>query len=235
MKIVILCGGLGSRLSEETKLKPKPMVKVGNMPILSHIIKIYEKFGYNEFYIALGYKGHVIKKYFSKLKTKSKFHLINTGAKTLTGGRLLRLKKYFKKDENFMLTYGDGLSGQNISKLVKFHLKNKKIATMTIVRPPVRFGEVKINKNIIKRFREKPQISSSWINGGFFVFNSKIFDLIKNDQTMLERKPLEKLSQKRQLCGFKHYGFWQCMDTLRDKKFLENIYKKNKKKSPWLI
>ncbi len=235
MKIVILCGGLGSRLSEETKLKPKPMVKVGNMPILSHIIKIYEKFGYNEFYIALGYKGHVIKKYFSKLKTKSKFHLINTGAKTLTGGRLLRLKKYFKKDENFMLTYGDGLSGQNISKLVKFHLKNKKIATMTIVRPPVRFGEVKIHKNIIKRFKEKPQISSSWINGGFFVFNSKVFDLIKNDQTMLERKPLEKLSQKGQLCGFKHYGFWQCMDTLRDKKFLENIYKKSKKKSPWLI
>ena len=225
MKIVILCGGLGSRLSEETKLKPKPMVKVGNMPILSHIIKIYEKFGYNEFYIALGYKGHVIKKYFSKLKTKSKFHLINTGAKTLTGGRLLRLKKYFKKDENFMLTYGDGLSGQNISKLVKFHLKNKKIATMTIVRPPVRFGEVKIHKNIIKRFREKPQISSSWINGGFFVFNSKIFDLIKNDQTMLERKPLEKLSQKGQLCGFKHYGFWQCMDTLRDKEILESKIK----------
>ena len=231
MKIVILCGGLGSRLSEETKLKPKPMVKVGNMPILSHIIKIYEKFGYNEFYIALGYKGHVIKKYFSKLKTKSKFHLINTGAKTLTGGRLLRLKKYFKKDENFMLTYGDGLSGQNISKLVKFHLKNKKIATMTIVRPPVRFGEVKIHKNIIKRFREKPQISSSWINGGFFVFNSKIFDLIKNDQTMLERKPLEKLSQKGQLCGFKHYGFWHCMDTIRDKESLNKIWDEGK--APW--
>tara|TARA_Y100000992_G_scaffold102693_1_gene66773 strand:+ start:1020 stop:1727 length:708 start_codon:yes stop_codon:yes gene_type:complete len=235
MKIVILCGGLGSRLSEETRLKPKPMVKIGNMPILMHIIKSYEKYGFNEFFLALGYKGYVIKKYFSKLKSKSKFHLINTGAKTLTGGRLLRLKKYFKDNENFMLTYGDGLSGQNIKKLVNFHKKNKKIATMTVVRPPVRFGEVKIQSNLIKQFKEKPQISSSWINGGFFVLNSKIFKLIKNDQIMLEREPLEKLSKMKQLCGFKHHGFWQCMDTLREKKFLEEIFKKKKKKSPWLI
>ena len=235
MKVVILAGGLGTRLPEYTKKVPKPMVKIGNMPILTHIIKIYEKFGFNDFYIALGYKGYVIKKYFSKIKTKSKFHLINTGAKTLTGGRLLRMKKYFKKNENFMLTYGDGLSGQNIKKLVNFHLKNKKIATMTVVRPPVRFGEVKIKNNVIKKFKEKPQISSSWINGGFFVFNSKIFDLIKNDRTMLEREPLEMLSKRGQLSGFKHYGFWQCMDTLREKKFLENIYKRNKSKSPWLI
>ena len=229
MKIVILCGGLGSRLSEETRLKPKPMVKIGNMPILMHIVKSYEKYGFNEFFLALGYKGYVIKKYFSKLKSKSKFHLINTGAKTLTGGRLLRLKKYFKNNENFMLTYGDGLSDQNIRKLVKFHQKNKKIATMTIVRPPVRFGEVKIKNDIVKSFREKPQITSSWINGGFFVFNSKVFDLIKNDHTMLEKEPLENLSKKGQLCGYKHHGFWQCMDTLRDKNFLENIYKKKRK------
>ena len=134
-----------------------------------------------------------------------------------------------------MLTYGDGLSDQNIRKLVKFHQKNKKIATMTIVRPPVRFGEVKIKNDIVKSFREKPQITSSWINGGFFVFNSKVFDLIKNDHTMLEKEPLENLSKKGQLCGYKHHGFWQCMDTLRDKNFLENIYKKKRKKSPWLI
>ena len=235
MKTVILCGGLGSRLSEETKLKPKPMVKIGKLPMLMHIIKIYEKFGFNEFYIALGYKGHIIKKYFKNLKSNSKFNLINTGAKTLTGGRLLRLKKYFEDNENFMLTYGDGLSGQNIKKLIDFHLKNKKIATMTVVRPPVRFGEVKIQNNLIKKFKEKPQISSSWINGGFFVLNSKIFKFIKNDKTMLEKEPLENLSKKKQLCGFKHYGFWQCMDTLREKKFLEKIYKNKKKNSPWLV
>ena len=223
MKVVILCGGLGSRLSEETRIKPKPMVKIGNRPILSHIIQIYESYGYKEFFIALGYKGYVIKKFFSKKKSKSKFHLIDTGAKTLTGGRLLRLKKYFKENENFMLTYGDGLTSQNINKLVKFHLKNKKIGTMTVVRPPVRFGEVKMRNNSVNSFKEKPQSTSGWINGGFFVFNSKIFKFIKNDFTMLEKQPLESLSKKGQLMGFKHYGFWQCMDTLRDKKFLKNI------------
>ena len=234
MKVVILCGGLGSRLSEETRIKPKPMVKIGNKPILNHIINIYESFGYKEFYLALGYKGHIIKKYFANTKHKSKFNLISTGGKTLTGGRLLRLKKYFKKNENFMLTYGDGLTSQNLNNLIKFHLKNNKIATMTVVRPPVRFGEVKMKNNLINSFKEKPQSSSGWINGGFFVFNSKIFEFIKNDKIMLEREPLEKLSKIGQLVGYKHYGFWQCMDTLRDKKFLESIYKKNKNKSPWI-
>ena len=232
MKVIILCGGLGSRLSEETRIKPKPMVKIGNKPILSHIIKIYENYDFKEFFLALGYKGYVIKKYFSKKKSHSKFNLINTGATTLTGGRLLRLKKYFKKNENFMLTYGDGLTGQNLKNLVKFHLKNNKIATMTVVRPPVRYGEVKMNSNLIRSFKEKPQSSSGWINGGFFVFNSKIFEFIKNDNTMLEREPLERLAKKGQLVGYKHYGFWQCMDTLREKNLLNKIY--NSKKAPWV-
>ena len=232
MKVIILCGGLGSRLSEETRIKPKPMVKIGNKPILSHIIKIYENYDFKEFFLALGYKGYVIKKYFSKKKSHSKFNLINTGATTLTGGRLLRLKKYFKKNENFMLTYGDGLTGQNLKNLVKFHLKNNKIATMTVVRPPVRYGEVKMNSNLIRSFKEKPQSSSGWINGGFFVFNSKIFEFIKNDHTMLEREPLERLAKKGQLVGYKHYGFWQCMDTLREKNLLKKIY--NSKKAPWV-
>ena len=152
----------------------------------------------------------------------------------MTGGRIKRAKDYIN-GEPFLLTYGDGVGNIQIDKLISQHKKSKKIATMTVVRPPVRFGEVKIQSNLIKQFKEKPQISSSWINGGFFVLNSKIFKLIKNDQIMLEREPLEKLSKMKQLCGFKHHGFWQCMDTLREKKFLEEIFKKKKKKSPWLI
>jgi len=235
MKVVILCGGLGSRLSEETIVKPKPMVEIGNKPIVEHILNIYKYYGFKHFILALGYKGQIIKKFFNKKKNKDiKIDLINTGAKTLTGGRLLRLKKYFNKNEDFMLTYGDGLSSQNISSLLKFHKKKKKIATMTVVRPPVRFGEVKLKGNLITSFKEKPQVSSGWINGGFFVFNSKIFKFIKGDQTMLEREPLEKLSKINELTAFKHYGFWQCMDTLRDKKLLNDIYKIKKNKSPWI-
>ena len=231
MKIVILCGGLGSRLAEETHAKPKPMVKIGNKPILSHIIKIYENYGFREFVLALGYKSHIIKKYYSKKKLISKVHTIYTGKNTLTGGRLLRLKKYFKKGENFMLTYGDGLTNQSIKKLKNFHLKHRKIATMTVVKPPVRFGEAVLKKNKIKKFREKPKNISGWINGGFFVFNYKIFDFIKGDKIMLEKEPLEKLAKLGQLMAFKHLGFWQCMDTMRDKNFLQKLYKT--KKAPW--
>ena len=154
--------------------------------------------------------------------------MVDTGTNTLTGGRLLRLKKFFREGENFMLTYGDGLSNQNLKKLLKFHLKHKKIATMTVVRPPVRFGEVKLKGNLVSRFKEKPQSSTAWINGGFFVFNYKIFDFIKNDKIMLEREPMEKLQKIKELYGYKHTGFWQCMDTLRDKNYLNKLYKSNK-------
>ena len=230
MKTIILCGGYGTRLSEETKIKPKPMVKIGKYPIVEHIMHSYKNFGFNDFILALGYKGYFIKRYFKKKKI-SRVSLIDTGVKTLTGGRLLRLKKYFKPGENFMLTYGDGISNQNIKKLYNFHKKNKKIATMTIVRPPVRFGEVEIKKNLVTRFKEKPQSTKGWINGGFFVFNYKIFEFIKNDQTMLEREPMERLL-KKQLVAFKHKGFWQCMDTLREKNYINNLFKNNK--LPWL-
>ena len=232
MKTVILCGGLGSRLAAETKTIPKPMIKIGNKPILSHITDIYEKNGFKEFIFALGYKRHVIKKYYFKKKFKSKIQKIYTEKNTLTGGRLLKLKKYFKKGENFMLTYGDGLTNQNIKKLLSFHLKHKKIATMTVVRPPVRFGKVILRKNKIKSFREKPQNTTGWINGGFFVLNYRIFDFIKDDYVMLEREPLQKLVNLGQLMAFKHTGFWQCMDTMRDKKFLNKLYRT--KKAAWI-
>ena len=226
MKTVILCGGYGTRLSQETRIKPKPMVKIGNIPILQHIMNIYSKHGFDNFILALGYKGYFIKKYFKNKNNNLK--LVDTGINTLTGGRLLRLKKFFKEGENFMLTYGDGLSNQNLKKLLKFHLKHKKIATMTVVRTPVRFGEVKLKGNLVSSFKEKPQSSTAWINGGFFVFNYKIFDFIKNDKIMLEREPMEKLQKIKELYGYKHTGFWQCMDTLRDKNYLNKLYKNNK-------
>ena len=230
IKTVILCGGLGTRLSEETKIIPKPMVKIGNIPILCHILNIYSKYGFNDFLLATGYKSKIIENFFKKRKSNYNVKTIYTGKNTLTGGRLLRLKKYFKKNETFMLTYGDGVSNQNIKELLKFHLKNKKIATVTAVRPPVRFGELSINKNFVKSFKEKPQITGSWINGGFFVFNYEIFKFIKGDSVMLEKYPLEKLSKKKQLIAYKHKGFWQCMDTMRDKKYLNSLIKSNKAK-----
>jgi glucose-1-phosphate cytidylyltransferase len=229
MKVVILCGGLGSRLSEETKKIPKPMIKIGKMPILSHIIKIYEKFGFTEIILATGYKSEVIERFYSKRKNIS---CIYTGLKSMTGGRLLRLKKYFSFDENFMLTYGDGLSSQNIKKLCQFHNSHDKIGTMTAVKPPARFGEIFLKKNQVLCFEEKPQLSSNWINGGFFVFNSKIFNYISDNNTMLEREPLQRLAQDKELMAYKHDGFWQCMDTLRDKILLNKIYKS--KKIPWI-
>ena len=229
MKVVILCGGAGSRLAEETKLIPKPMVKIGNSPILDHIIKIYNHFGFRKFILATGYKNSIIENYYKK---RENIKCVYTGKNSLTGGRLLRLKKYFKKGENFMLTYGDGLKNQNIKRLLSFHLKHKKIATMTVVRPPVRFGKVILKKNQIRSFREKPQNTTGWINGGFFVFNYRIFNFIKGDKMMLEREPMQKLVKLNQLMAFKHTGFWQCMDTMRDKTFLNKLYRI--KKAPWI-
>ena len=229
MKVVILCGGVGSRLAEETKLIPKPMVKIGKLPIVQHIINYYKSFGYNDFILATGYKKEVLEKYY---KNKKNVRCIFTGKNTLTGGRILRLKRYFKKNENFLLTYGDGLINQNLNKLLKFHIKHKKIATLTSVKPPARFGEVKINGNRVSSFEEKPQLQNNWINGGFFVFNSKIFNFISGDKTILEREPFQKLTKIKNLMAYKHYGFWQCMDTMRDKKILENFWRKSK--TPWI-
>jgi len=225
MKTVILCGGYGTRLSEETTIKPKPMVKIGNKPILEHIMGIYEYYGYNQFILALGYKSEYIKKFY-KNKNKKNINLVYTGKDTKTGGRLLRLKSYLKNEKTFMLTYGDGVSNINIKKAIQFHNNHGKIATITAVRPPVRFGELKINRNKVKSFKEKPQVGQGWINGGFFIFNNEILNFIKNDETMLEREPLEKLTKTGQLMAFEHKGFWKCMDTMRDKILLNKLWNK---------
>ena len=227
MKVVILAGGYGTRISEYTKTIPKPMIKVGNKPIIYHIMKHYSKYGYKNFYIALGYKGYVIKKYFRKKFFDWNVNLIETGKNTMTGGRLKRLKKILGKD-TFMMTYGDGLSNVNINKLLKFHKKNKKKLTLTAVRPPARFGAIKIIGSRIKYFKEKSKLDEGWINGGFFVIEPEFLKSIKNDKTYLEREPFENLAKKKQLSAFKHYGFWQCMDTKRDKDILDKLFKKRK-------
>jgi glucose-1-phosphate cytidylyltransferase len=230
LKVVIFCGGLGSRLSEETKIKPKPMVKIGKEPILIHIMKIYSRYGFNDFILALGYKKNIIIDYFKRNKKKKwNVELIDTGQNTLTANRLLKLKEYLKKENEFFLTYGDGLTDVNIKKLLKYHKEKKKIATITAVRPPARFGELKINKNgSVISFEEKNQINLGWINGGFFVLNTKIFDYLPKSQCMLEREPMIKLTNKKQITAFQHEGFWQCMDTLRDKELLNKIWKSGK-------
>jgi glucose-1-phosphate cytidylyltransferase len=232
LKVVIFCGGLGSRLSEETKIKPKPMVKIGKEPILIHIMKIYSRYGFNDFILALGYKKNIIIDYFKKNKKKKwNVELIDTGQNTLTANRLLKLKEYLKKENEFFLTYGDGLTDVNIKKLLKYHKEKKKIATITAVRPPARFGELKINKNGgVINFEEKNQINLGWINGGFFVLNTKIFDYLPKSQCMLEREPMIKLTNKKQITAFQHEGFWQCMDTLRDKELLNKMWKSGKAK-----
>ena len=194
----------------------------------------YYNYGFKNFFVALGYKGEVIKKYFKKKKFPWKVNLINTGLKTMTGGRLKRLQKYLK-DENFMLTYGDGVSNVNIKKILKFHLKKKKIMTMTIVRPPARFGAVRLKGDYVSYFKEKSQLDEGWINGGFFVINKKFLKFIKNDQTFLEKEPMEKISSLKQLVAYKHHGFWQCMDTVRDKIILEKALKKRNLKKILLI
>ena len=226
MKIVILAGGLGTRISEYTKIIPKPMIRVNKKPIIYYIMKHYSNYGFKDFYIALGYKGHIIKKYFKKNNFGWNINLIDTGQKTMTGGRLKRLKKHLG-NEPFMLTYGDGLSNVNIKKLLNFHKKNKKLVTLTAARPPARFGAIKILGNKVKYFKEKSKLDEGWINGGFFVMQPEFLNYIKNDQTFLEREPMELLTKKNQLIAFKHDDFWQCMDTKRDMDNL-NIILKNK-------
>ena len=227
MKCVILAGGKGTRISELSKDIPKPMIKVLGKPIIFRLIMHYCKFGIKEFIIAAGYKKKVLETFFKNKKSKKfKIKVIDTGLKTMTGGRIKRLKKYLG-NKPFLLTYGDGLSNINIKKLINFHKKNKKIATLTAVRPPARFGAIKIKGNKIRYFKEKSKLDEGWINGGFFVFENKIFDYLKSDQTYLEREPLQKISKKGELYAYKHNGFWQCMDTLRDKEILEKKLQKN--------
>ena len=216
MKVVLLAGGFGTRLSEYTRTIPKPMIDIDGKPILFHIMKFYAKHGFKNFYIALGYKGEMIKKFFNKKFFDWNINLIETGKNTMTGGRLKRLKKYIGK-ETFMMTYGDGLSNINLKKLLKFHKKNKKLTTLTVVRPPARFGVIKFKGQLVNYFKEKSKLDEGWINGGFFVMEPEFLKFIKDDQTYLEREPLEKATKQRQLVAFKHKGFWQCMDTKRDK------------------
>jgi len=230
MKVIILAGGKGTRLSQYTKYIPKPMVDIGGIPILSHIINIFKSYKFDEIIIAAGYKKNIISEYYKNSKKFKNIKVIDTGNETMTGGRILRLKKFFKKNEIFFMTYGDGLSDINLDKLIKFHKKHKKIATVTAVRPPIRFGELQLKKNnLVKKFEEKPQLKSGWINGGFFVLDYKVFDYIKNDQTLFEREPMEKLAKNKNLVAYRHNGFWKCVDTLKDKIYLEKIYKKNRK------
>ena len=230
MKVVILAGGFGTRISEYTGIIPKPMIKIGKKPILWHIMKIYSKFGFKDFYVALGHKGEIIKEYFSKNSFEWNINLIETGEKTMTGGRIKRLKDIIG-NETFMLTYGDGLSDINIKKLIEFHKKNKKLVTMSVVRPPARFGVVKLENNCVSYFKEKSKLDEGWINGGFFVMEPEFLKYIDNDETYLEREPLEKLCKEKQLFAFKHSGFWQCMDTKRDLDRLQDLYSEN---APWL-
>ena len=253
MKVVILCGGLGTRLMEETQIRPKPMVEIGSRPILWHVMKKYGGHGFTDFILALGYKGEVVKDYFQNyharlsdmvIDVKSgrveyfnptsedwKISLIDTGAQTMTGGRLLRLKPILQSGGTFMLTYGDGVSDVDVTALLKFHRSHGRIATVTAVRPPVRFGVLSLADNRVIEFQEKPQSSEGWINGGYFVFEPEIFDYIADDSTMLERQPLESLAQAGQLMAFHHAGYWQCMDTLRDKLTLEDLW--NSGEAPW--
>ena len=226
MKIVILAGGLGTRISEYTKTIPKPMIKVLKKPLIYFIMKHYANYGFKDFYIALGYKGYIIKRYFEKNKFGWNINLIDTGQKTMTGGRLKRLKKHLG-NQPFMLTYGDGLSNVNIKKLLSFHKKNKKLVTLTAARPPARFGAIKILGNKVEYFKEKSKLDEGWINGGFFVMQPEFLNYIKNDQTFLEREPMELLTKKKQLVAFKHGGFWQCMDTKRDMDNLNITLKRN--------
>jgi glucose-1-phosphate cytidylyltransferase len=257
MKVVILAGGLGTRLSEETISIPKPMISIGEKPIIWHIMKIYSHYGFNEFLILGGYKCYIIKEYFVNyfvhqsditidlvkndieiLDSKSepwKVTIIDTGLDTLTGGRIKRAEKYLK-DESFLLTYGDGISNINIDELIQFHRKHGRSITMTAVQPEGRFGAVEfdINSDRVHRFIEKPRGDGAWINGGFFVCEPSIFDYINfGDQTIWERTPLEKLAQKGELFAYKHFGFWKPMDTLRDKIQLEELWQNNK--APWKI
>lgn len=252
MKVVLLAGGFGTRISEESHLKPKPMIEIGEQPILWHIMKHYSHYGFNEFIICLGYKAYVIKEYFADyfLHTSDitfdlannemivhnnysepwKVTLVDTGLNTMTGGRIKRIKNYVEND-SFMLTYGDGVSNVDIYSLVEFHKKHGKTATMTAVRPEGRFGVLDMTSNQINAFREKNKEDTSWINAGFMVLNPEVFDTIDNDQTVFEKEPLEKLAAQGELMAYKHEGFWHCMDTQRDKMKLEELWQSGR--APW--
>ena len=225
MKVVILAGGFGTRLSEHTKSIPKPMIDINGKPMIYYILKFYAKHGFKDFYIALGYKGQVIKNFFKKNSYGWNIHLIETGKKTMTGGRLKRLAKHLR-NETFMMTYGDGLSNVNLKKLLKFHKNNKKLVTITAVRPPARFGALKFKGHFVRYFKEKSKVDEGWINGGFFVIEPKFLNFIKKDDTYLEREPLELASKKKQLIAYRHEGFWQCVDTKRDLDKIREILKK---------
>jgi glucose-1-phosphate cytidylyltransferase len=252
MKVGILAGGYGSRLAEETEIKPKPMVEIGEQPILWHIMKLYSNYGFNEFAIALGYKGDVIKRYMVDLHSQSsnmtvetkngnvsthggaapdwKVDLIETGQGTMTGGRIKRLVPYMG-DETFMLTWGDGVSDINLRELLDFHRAHGKLATLTAVRPPARYGHLEFDGDKIVRFTEKPQTAEGWINGAFFVLEPEIADYIDGDETQWEHEPLERLAAEGQLMAYRHDGYWQCMDTLREKHILENYWASGN--APW--
>jgi glucose-1-phosphate cytidylyltransferase len=245
MKVVLLAGGLGTRLAEETEVKPKPMVEIGNRPILWHILKHYSHYGLNEFVVALGYKGEVIKRYFLDYldlngsltvslrdcaKTRHAppsdnwtLHLMDTGINTITGGRLKRVGDKLR-DGTFMMTYGDGVSDVDIDKLLKFHRAHGRLATVTAVRPPARFGCIEFDGDRVVNFTEKPQLGEGWINGGFFVLEPEVLDYIDGDDTHWEREPMERLAHDGQMMAYRHEGFWQCMDTLRDKRMLDAIW-----------
>ena len=255
MKVVIFCGGKGTRISEETRKIPKPMVRIGNYPILLHIMNYYFSFGVKEYILTLGYLGHIIEDYFikvypkfKKLKLKIenkknlkilhysnnlKVYLLQTGQDTETGGRLLKAKSLLVKDDFFYLTYGDGLSNVDINELTKTFLKSKTVGILTCVRPPARFGRIFMKGKYVKKFEEKNQLDEGWINGGFFIFNKNIFEYIVNNRTDFQKYTLTKLAEKKLLVYMKHFKFWQCMDTLREKIILNDLF--NKKKAAWVI
>ena len=227
MNVVILAGGLGSRISEETNLKPKPMIEIGGKPILWHIMKIYSFYGINDFIICCGYKGDKIKEYFSENKESWNISCVDTGLETMTGGRLKRVQKLV--DDTFCLTYGDTLNDLNIKKLIKFHKKQGRIATVTACRPPEKYGILEIKEGKVISFKEKPT-REVWVNGGFFVLEPDIFDYIKMDSTIWEKEPMEKLTKNNQLSAYKHYGFYQHMDTTKEKNFLNKLWEDDKAK-----
>jgi glucose-1-phosphate cytidylyltransferase len=254
MKVAILAGGFGTRLAEETEIKPKPMVEIGGRPILWHIMKIYAYYGFKDFVIALGYKGEIIKKCIVEYRSmcgnitvnlkngECKYHedngldwtveLIDTGLHSLTGGRIKRLAPYLN-NETFMLTWGDGVSDINLHKLLAFHRSHGKLATLTAVRPQARYGHLELDEDVVAEFSEKPQTGEGWINGAFFVLEPGIFDYIDGDDTQWEKEPLENLAKDGQLMAYRHESFWQCMDTLREKYILEKYW--NSGKAPWKI
>ena len=232
MKAVILAGGYGTRISEESHLRPKPMIEIGGKPILWHILKIYSCYDINEFVICCGYKGEKIKEYFSNIDSTSwNIELIDTGLNTMTGGRLKRIQNSI--DDTVCVTYGDGLSNVDINNLIAFHRKKKSVATLTATHPPERFGVLDLNGDYVTEFHEKHGGEYSWVNGGFFVFEPEIFDYLQDDSTILERTPLETLAKENKLTAFKHNGFWYPMDTLRERKHLENLWESQK--APWKI